>query len=37
MPILTSQINTHSPTFLENAQALRAQVAELKEVLSDSC
>jgi 3-methylcrotonyl-CoA carboxylase beta subunit len=35
MPILTSQINTHSPTFLENAQALRAQVAELKEVLSE--
>ena len=35
MPILTSQINTHSPTFTENAQALREQVAELKDVLSD--
>ncbi|HMU87115.1 MAG TPA: carboxyl transferase domain-containing protein [Agitococcus sp.] len=35
MPILHSQINPHSPSFLENAQALREQVSELKKVLQD--
>ncbi len=35
MPILDSQINPHSPSFLENAQALREQVSQLKKVLQD--
>ena len=35
MPILNSQINPHSPAFQENADALRVQVAELKELLTE--
>ena len=35
MPILNSQINPHSPAFQENADALRVQVAELKELSRD--